>query len=253
MKKITSAWWLWIILCLALILDLAGVVTALRFKFLATGTPLLQSTTWVRWQLNRTFTRIGLLSQASKQVIVLQNELTRVQSLQSRLQTLEAENQALRQQLGLPPATRPKLVATTIISYPEPLIQLPADETQLVGSAVIGQGMLLGFVKTVDASLGTVEVLSSPTGRRLLAKTSQGVQGLISFDGKNLTMTTVDRQADIKPDELVLTMGQPGVPADLAIGYVGKVISPLTAPTQTLIIKQPTTFYQEKVVEIRQL
>ncbi len=238
---------------LALIVDLSGWISPVRSRFLATVAPVLQISSQTRWQLNQTVSRINLLSQATRQVIVLQNELTRTQSLRAQLQTLESENQALRQQLSLPPANRPKLLVTTIISYPEPLVQLPDNSQNLVGSPVMGQGILLGFIKNTDSNLGAVELLSSPVGRRLLVKTIKGVRGLAEFDGKNLVVSAIDRQASIESGDQVLTIGQPGVPAGLAIGSLGRVISAPTSATQTVIVTPPTTFYQEKVVEIRQL
>ncbi len=245
--------WLVALLPLALIFDLSGLTPAWRSPVLTITAPFLQSATQLRWQLNQVLTRATLLSQATKQVILLQNELTQAKSAQAQLQSLQEENQALRRQLDLPPATRPKLVATTIISYPDSLVQLPDDGSDFAGSAVLSQGVLLGFIKDSQSGLGRVELLVSPTSRRLLAKTAGGVQGLVNADGKNLTLSAVDRQAQIESGELVLTTGQPGVPANLIIGSIGRVVSPQTAPTQTFAINQPTTFYQEKVVEVRRL
>ncbi len=233
------------------VLNLSGVETKLVTPLKQHINPLLGLSSNIKQSGNAQLKVVRLWPVAAKQIITWQNQLKSVVALEAKIKNLEEENAALRTKLDLPPRPKQQFLATTVISYPYPLVQIPERYQNLQGGTVMSQGVVLGFLGRIEAGYGQVELLSSRQARKVLVKVGdQGVNGVLEFDGRQLIITAIDRLATVTSGELVMTVGQTGIPPGLAVGKVGNVISAQTAPTQTVTVVQPTSLYQEKVVEI---
>lgn len=163
-------------------------------------------------------------------------ELTRLRSELRYLQGLEAENQALRAQLGFQSRPDRQLIPAEIIGrditgwWQSVRIGQGAAEGIEAGMAMVTPDGLVG--RTMNVSIGTADVLliSDPSCRISAhvsdAQTHGIVSGLgLSFRGQpTLEMVFINKDATIRPGDEVVTSGLGDrYPRGILIGHVEQV------------------------------
>lgn len=146
---------------------------------------------------------------------------------QSRLQSLEADNQRLRRLLGLQQAAGP-LLAAPVIARPasgwwqQLLLGRGAWQGVSSGAVVIAPGGLLGRVVAVTPSTATVQLLTDPGSRIGVWVARTGEHGLLLGTGTaRPVLRFLDRDARVRPGDLVTTSpASTLVPPSLTVGVV---------------------------------
>ena len=184
-----------------------------------------------------------------------------------QLQTLQAENRALKDQLQIENTlTDYKVVNAVVIS------RSPSNwQSQLIvnkgsnagikkGMSVMGSGGLIGRVSEVNTTNAKVELLSDDSqvadrfAIRVANKDGEVVDGIVtSFNQeKNLiVMGQITSDVALEKGDLVTTSGLGGVtPAGLYVGKVQKISQDDYGLSKKIYIKQATDFNNIPVVSV---
>ncbi|MBZ6069742.1 rod shape-determining protein MreC [Weissella cibaria] len=184
-----------------------------------------------------------------------------------QLQTLQAENRALKDQLKIDGTlTDYKVVNAVVIS------RLPSNwQSQLIinkgtnaglkkGLSVMGSGGLIGRITQVNTTNAKVELLSDDSqvadrfAIRVTNSNSEVIDGIVtSFNqSKNLiVMGQITFDVDVKKGDLVTTSGLGGVtPAGLYVGKVASVGKDNYGLSKKIYIKPATDFNNVPVVSV---
>lgn len=184
-----------------------------------------------------------------------------------QLQTLQAENRALKDQLQIENTlTDYKVVNAVVIS------RSPSNwQSQLIvnkgsnagikkGMSVMGSGGLIGRVSEVNTTNAKVELLSDDSqvadrfAIRVANKDGEVVDGIVtSFNQeKNLiVMGQITSDVDLEKGDLVTTSGLGGVtPAGLYVGKVQKISQDDYGLSKKIYIKPATDFNNIPVVSV---
>ncbi len=168
-----------------------------------------------------------------------------------RLEGVAAENQELRKLLeNTDRSIRESRVAGTLVSLARPAVSIGSDSSVKVGDEVLADGIFVGTIGDVSPVLSFVTLLTQPDHQPILAKTQSGTKGIITGTGRTLVLTEVDLEDSLVVGDRVLTVGQPGVMGDLAIGQIVRIIDNPSSPVQEAQVEQIIDFYQTRVVEI---
>lgn len=185
------------------------------------------------------------------QTAVTQNLFASLKSLRldksQELKELKLENALLRQQLSTQQTTNSYLV----LSYPYRLVSNGDQGEIKVGSMVMAQGVLLGFISQVSAYAAKVTLLYDLSPKPILVVTDSGVKGLIKGDGQSILLTEVPHQQVINIGEKIWTVGQIDVAPRLLVGFVDQLTTLATDAVQVAKVKQPVNFSDLEEVEIR--
>lgn len=184
-----------------------------------------------------------------------------------QLQTLQAENRALKDQLKIDGTlTDYKVVNAVVIS------RSPSNwQSQLIinkgtnagfkkGLSVMGSGGLIGRITQVNTTNAKVELLSDDSqvadrfAIRVTNSNSEVIDGIVtSFNqSKNLiVMGQITSDVDVKKGDLVTTSGLGGVtPAGLYVGKVASVGKDNYGLSKKIYIKPATDFNNVPVVSV---
>lgn len=170
-----------------------------------------------------------------------------------RVETLERENQELRSLIENTDRTYTQTtVSAPIISFAQSYVAVGKEASIQPGSAVLHHGTLLGLIEEVGEKQSSVTLLTKMHDQALLAKTNQGVFGLIRGNGREVLLTEVASDANLSEGDLVFTQSAPGIKDGL---FIGRIISinkdnPASA-TQTAIVEQLVSFFEVALVEIQ--
>jgi rod shape-determining protein MreC len=147
-----------------------------------------------------------------------------------RLRTLEVENRALREPLGLPgykgPALQPaEVLALTGEPYPaSATLSIGARQGVRTGDAAVTSDGLVGRIGEVYPELSRVVLLTDPNASVACAVESTGVLGLLRFvpaPHPHLVLTSVPFADTVRVGQRVLTSGlSRRYPRGLPIGRV---------------------------------
>jgi cell shape-determining protein MreC len=170
----------------------------------------------------------------------------------SELETVKRENETLRALIEKEGSrVEKKLLAAPIISYSLTAIAKGSDAGVTEGALVYVGDTLVGRVTQVSQSQSLVTLFSHPESAQILVQTESGVQGLLVGTGKQLDVTQLPTQSTISVGERITTVGQPGIPPGQLVGVVAAVSQGQTAPMQTAIVDELTSFYTASLVEIK--
>jgi len=174
------------------------------------------------------------LKNMSGENAMLREENQRLLSDYAQRMDLEKENEALRRQVGVE-QKRQYILLGANVAYFDPLsfshfavIDKGSRDGVKEGMPVIMAGDVV-FGKVVEAYEGFSRVmLISNSGNRVSVKTAseQATGVLAGMTGNTLRMDLIEKNAEIAPDELVVTTGLDGVyPRGLVVGWVKEVIA----------------------------
>ncbi|MCT0955002.1 rod shape-determining protein MreC [Weissella cibaria] len=184
-----------------------------------------------------------------------------------QLQTLQAENRALKDQLKIDGTlTDYKVVNAVVISrspsnwQSQLIINKGTNAGLKKGLSVMGSGGLIGRITQVNTTNAKVELLSDDSqvadrfAIRVTNSNSEVIDGIVtSFNqSKNLiVMGQITSDVDVKKGDLVTTSGLGGVtPAGLYVGKVASVGKDNYGLPKKIYIKPATDFNNVPVVSV---
>ncbi|WP_134658321.1 rod shape-determining protein MreC [Weissella cibaria] len=184
-----------------------------------------------------------------------------------QLQTLQAENRALKDQLKIDGTlTDYKVVNAVVISrspsnwQSQLIINKGTNAGLKKGLSVMGSGGLIGRITQVNTTNAKVELLSDDSqvadrfAIRVTNSNSEVIDGIVtSFNqSKNLiVMGQITSDVDVKKGDLVTTSGLGGVtPAGLYVGKVASVGKDNYVLSKKIYIKPATDFNNVPVVSV---
>lgn len=184
-----------------------------------------------------------------------------------QLQTLQAENRALKDQLKIDGTlTDYKVVNAVVISrspsnwQSQLIINKGTNAGLKKGLSVMGSGGLIGRITQVNTTNAKVELLSDDSqvadrfAIRVTNSNSEVIDGIVtSFNqSKNLiVMGQITSDVDVKKGDLVTTSGLGGVtPAGLYVGKVASVGKDNYDLSKKIYIKPATDFNNVPVVSV---
>lgn len=184
-----------------------------------------------------------------------------------QLQTLQAENKALKSQLDLDSTLTDYKVVNAVVIARSPsnwqsqvIINKGTDAGLKKNMSVMGSGGLIGRVTQVNTTNAKVELLSddSQTANRFAIQVTTAdddvVDGIISSfnQTKNeIVMSNITSQANVQKGDLVTTSGLGGVtPAGLYVGKVTSVEQDDYGLSKRIYIKPATDFNNIPVVSV---
>lgn len=168
----------------------------------------------------------------------------------AQMQGVVAENKALKEQLDLGTIPTDEQIGVPVLSYTQPLVTIGETSQVEFGDLVTVAGVLVGFIHNVHANQAEVRLLADPASQPLVVVSDSGADGVMYGAGKELVVRELSPSHPIAVGELVRTVGQPGVPADLAIGRVVSV-KETQAGSKEAVINQEVSFYDVKLVKIK--
>jgi rod shape-determining protein MreC len=192
------------------------------------------------------------LQKAQRRILDLEQRYAESSALLGEMDSLQAENEALRKMIQATDTRLTQRVITTpILSYGHPLVAGGRLDGIQPGQLVLVEQTLMGVITEVSENQSQVALLFQEQTQPLVAKTESGVQGLVKGDGKRVVLTEIPVESQVKEGERVVTAGQEGIPGDVFIGRVVTVQANPQASTQTAVIEQIVSFYATQIVEVR--
>jgi len=158
-----------------------------------------------------------------KLATVSQLDEAAVELMFSRLAVLERENEELRESLGLKLRSPWKLTVVELLPSRPPTLAAGWQQGLHEGTAVLGDGRIIGLVGEIGANASTLLTLDSPEtalGVRLLDCRQAGV---LSSEEERLTIRYLAPRPLPKVGEVVITSGLGRLPAGLPLGTVDEV------------------------------
>lgn len=245
----------WVLLILVWLgiffLEYLGVTQAFRTLAERVVVPVESVVTQVVVRFTQPITFIGTSYEEGAAINELQLQLSKTQAQLAELQGVQAENEALRELFKNTDRTwKDTILATPIIAYGNPAVAAGLSSGVHLGDAVLSYGTIVGRVGTTTDQQAEVLLLSSVSTPYLLAQTESGATGIVKGTGQQIIFTEVNRSSQINSGELVVTLGQAGIPKNLPIGTIRTQTSTAAEPVLTFQLNQPVSFYEASVVEI---
>jgi rod shape-determining protein MreC len=169
----------------------------------------------------------------------LSQERTLLHALQQGRQTLQAENERLRQLLALPRTAQVEMLAAEIVrTTPDPfsrkvIISLGASHGVETGLAVIDADGLIGQVTQVSALTAEVTLITDQKQGAPVQDLRNGARVIVSGTGADslLEIRFLDLHSDLKPGDLLYTSGIDGQwPAGIPVATVMHTEPPRHTP-----------------------
>jgi cell shape-determining protein MreC len=233
------------------ILEQVHVISPLRQVISESLAPLLRFEAQVVSELSWP-ARVWQQKMSNYQMLVqLEKQYAQAAAEATQAAALKQENEELRKLLGEKdrPAQTVQIVAP-VISYGRPTVIFEKGVPVKEGTVVLYGKTLLGRVGVVSSNQATVELLTAPVLQPLLVKTESGVTGLVNGNGKQVLLSEIPANAELKVGEKIETAGQVDVPAHLFIGTIQSVERLPDLPIQRAVLSQPVDFYQTHLVEL---
>lgn len=199
-------------------------------------------------------------NQAWQQAKYLKNSARRVQDLERQLAfaqaslaeqtTLREENQILRDKLKTFDSRNQQIISFAISSFTRPAIAVGSAQGVQLNDPVLINNTLIGVVDQVASNYAFIKLLKDFTDRAVLVKTAGGVEAILRGDGRRIVLEEINMSAQLDLKDQVMTLGQPGIPRGLAVGYVSEINKQPTDLAQRALLDQLVDFYQSSLVEV---
>jgi len=205
--------------------------------------PLISTGTWFSGITDSLRSRSSLISENE----LLQNQIESLAVYEAELETLRAENENLKLQLGYISEQSwqhtTAHVTTRSVGPTESLITIDQGEEQgiVIGNPVIAaDGILIGKISSVSNNTSVVQLLndrSSKTASTIL--NSSRTLGLVEGTGGTLLdFRYIPQNVELAENDLVVTSGlENGVPSGLVIGMINNIETDPNEPFQTAVIE----------------
>ena len=169
------------------------------------------------------------------------------------MEKLKSENEELRKMIEQNTAQKNKKlsIVSPIVAYSQPFLGKGKNDGVAEGNMVLVANTLIGRIGKVSDSQSEVILLSEKTGLPILSKTEFGVTGLVVGDGKQVILSEIPADKEIKVGDRVVTVGQAGVDEGIFIGKVRSLGKKAGSSTQIAVLDQIISFYDNHLVEVR--
>jgi cell shape-determining protein MreC len=167
------------------------------------------------------------------------------------LNRLKKENQDLHQLVDQHASLAHKPVIAAILAYSQPYIGAGESNGIHVGDLVMIGQTFIGRVEEATANQSVITLLTATNALPVLVRTESGVTGVAMGDGTHLLMKEIPQDANLQTGELVVTVGQPEVPAGLSVGRIGSLSRAVVNSAQVAIIDQIVSFYESQMVQVQ--
>ena len=222
--------------------------------------PFGVAATSVGTSLSQKFKGKMTVEQCNERTTDLETRLASVSVDYVRLKALEEENDVLRTTLGYLQRQGYDAVMGRVISrssVPERsliMIDRGTKDGLEVGMAVIvGDGVFIGKLSSVQERTATVTLLSDPQSRVAIAKSGQRhLIGLVEGKGNwTAEVTLIPQQEKVEVNDMLVTSGtEDKVPANLAVGMIDKVSGQPTDPFKQAVLEPLVPLEYVEVVSV---
>lgn len=169
---------------------------------------------------------IANLAKIEKENSQLANKLAEALAENIRLQNLEAENAALRSQIGFS-ANKIESIPAKVMGYSRFLIVVPEKTDKIkVGATVTLGNNFVGQVVETGVKLVKVKIPQDPASTILAAVTTPAglIRGVLSGRyGMVQVLEKVEKQEVVLPGSIVQTTGEAGILPGLILGRISRV------------------------------
>jgi cell shape-determining protein MreC len=238
------------------LLEIGGVLRPARRAGELFSTPFLKAGSNIVALISTPYRIIKANAGAYDRIKFLELSYDQASAQLSEIDNLRLENQELRTLLNSRTTANTSLsgkdqrTAAAILSYGQPQIERSNSDVIHTGSLIFIGSTVIGKVGQVSENFAEALLLSQPTGATLLVRTESGVSGIAQGNGREVVITQLPIQSEVKEGERVVTVGQIGVPADLYIGRVQRIEKKAGEATQKAFIDQGVNFYESRFVEV---
>jgi rod shape-determining protein MreC len=200
-----------------------------------------------------------MLVNAQKRNESLEKEVGYLRTKLTALQEVEAENGRLRRGMDLKSEVSPHLIAAHVVAhdisadYYGVRIDRGSEQGIAPGMGVISPSGLVGKVLRVASGYADVLTVREPTSNVDVVIQRSRVRGILSGQSGELgcTIKYVDRQDDVRPEDVVVASGFGNVfPKGLLVGYVKSVSPDRNGVIQSVTVKSAVDIYRLEEVFI---
>jgi rod shape-determining protein MreC len=200
-----------------------------------------------------------MLVNAQKRNESLEKEVGYLRTKLTALQEVEAENGRLRRGMDLKSEVSPHLIAAHVVAhdisadYYGVRIDRGSEQGIAPGMGVISPSGLVGKVLRVASGYADVLTVRDPTSNVDVVIQRSRVRGILSGQSGELgcTIKYVDRQDDVRPEDVVVASGFGNVfPKGLLVGYVKSVSPDRNGVIQSVTVKSAVDIYRLEEVFI---
>lgn len=239
-----------IVVLVFLFIEWMGFAVYLRSGIELMLEPLLANTSQISQHFFVPILALREQSKAAAKLRELEQAHSQLLAKLVKLEDLVTENNYLRALINSQQQSTKIIITSPITAYGFTSIGVGANQGVSVGRPVLVAKTVIGLISAVTPQQSKVTLLSQMKNELILAKTENGVEGLISGDGKKIIFSEIPSDVKVKIGEKIISVGQSNLPANLLIGTVQKIIDSPTSPTQTAIIEQLVSFYEVPIIEV---
>lgn len=202
------------------------------------------------------FLRVGNLSRTVRS---LENKNAEDQAKLAKLSGIEAENNALREQLKLLPRNKFKLLSADVIGHStdggkDALIinRGSRDGIKEDMPVIVNDGLVVGKISRADSLVSTVMLLTDADFKLAAIVNGTKSPGLIhGTKGLDVSLEEVPRAEKINIGETVVTTGVDGIfPADLLVGKIRSVDAPENEIFQSAKVTPIIDVRQARIISV---
>ena len=177
----------------------------------------------------------------------------------ARLSAIESENEELRRQLSFFQKQEFQRVSTYILSkdpFNSNFLTLAAGSNQAVAlgqPVIVGEGILIGKIISVEAERSLVELLTSDVSKvPAMVSGGSATNGLLQCNlGTSLVLQYVPNEIELQPSELIVTSGlEQQTPRGLVIGTVESIEKSESDIFSSAKIKPAVDYLSQYIVTI---
>lgn len=173
----------------------------------------------------------------------------KIASLEAQIAILREENEQLRRLLGVPLPSSWKFLPSRVVGLAEEMV---IDEGQASGvtpgMVVISEEIFVGLVSSVTPEVARVRLPAHPESKiPVEVVTEEGLRtakGLLVGQEGKVRLTRVLQKEDLAQGYLVMTSGEAGYPAGLAIGRITSVSGEKREPYQEAEVETLISYSQ---------
>jgi rod shape-determining protein MreC len=175
----------------------------------------------------------------------LENQVSQLQQKLSDKQTIERENEALRQEVGVTGVTQEikKALAHIVLISDNPVdptvtIDLGSSSGIKVDQAAIYQGALIGKVISVRQNSAVIRLVTSSESRVQVWLSATREKGLLVGDGSSVHLSNITQGITVPDHSVLETSGLGGsLPQGILVGETGELISKKSDLSQSFAVK----------------
>lgn len=142
-----------------------------------------------------------------------------------KVKNLEAENKALREQLGIPFSKEKKMIMAGVVGFPhELMIDKGAKDGVKMGMTVIYKDIYIGKVSKALFNSSLVLTASDPLSKITGVTSKTRAKGIATGQfGSGVSLEKVVSEDSLVLDDVVLTSGEDGILKGLLIGKISEI------------------------------